>query len=347
MSNKYITQYIDGIPYNLKKPFDFSFLQIKQYEKLLEIKRENSFSEMLDIFFTRKAQEQRIAQRCSATLKLMTNARDRIIRKLAAQKEELEKTSKRDHLRECGNLITANIHSIKKGQHTVIAEDFYLGNGSFREIKLDPQKSPQQNAAKYYKAYTKARNADKFLADLIKNGKNELIYIESVIEQIQRVENEKDLTDIQNELIQTGYIKKKSQQKQTKLKQPESVPHCFQSTSGMLIYAGKNNIQNDKLTLKTASKTDIWLHAQKIQGAHVIISCSGIYPDEKTLYEAASIAAFYSAAGASRKVPVDFTSVKNVKKPSGSKPGMVIYTDYQTLNAVPDEDLVKRLRKEN
>ena len=327
-----------------KKPVDFSFTQIKQYEGLYETKHEECFSGMLDMFFTCRAQEQRISQRSAATLKTMTTARDRLVRKLAVQKTELTETSKRDHLRESGDIITANLHTMKKGQQLLIADDFFSPDGVRREIQLDPVKTPQQNAAKYYKAYTKAKNAGHILVEQIKNGEKELEYTESVIEQIKRAENESDLNDILSELSLTGYIRKKSKQKQQKGKQTESLPHMFKSTSGMKIFAGKNNMQNDRLTLRSAAKTDIWLHTQKIQGAHVIISCDGKHPDEITLNEAASIAAYYSAARTGGKIPVDYTQVRNVKKPSGGRPGMVIYNDYQTITAVPDEDLIIRLR---
>jgi predicted ribosome quality control (RQC) complex YloA/Tae2 family protein len=335
------------------KPYDFSFTLIKQYEEKYVSELTEGFSYMLDEFFTRSAQENRISQRSLSTLKSMTTARDRLVRKLAAQRMELIDTSKRDYFRECGDIISANLHLIKKGQQLLVAEDFYLESGGVREIKLDPLKTPQQNAAKYYKTYTKSKNAQKYLDEQIKSGERELEYIKSVIEQIRRIENEHDLEEVRNELTQTGYLKKQKQhQKQLKSKPQkarssfkESAPHSFVSSSEMRIFAGKNNIQNDRLTLKSASKYDIWLHAQKIHGAHVIISCAGAFPDETTLQEAASIAAYYSAAREDTKVPIDYTYVKNVKKPPGGRPGMVIYNDYNTILANPDEGVVRRLSR--
>ena len=323
-------------------PFDFSYTQIKQYETYYLLNREDSFSCMIDTFFTRSEQKKRIDQRSSATLKTMTTARDRLIRKMTAQRVELESTSKRDYLRECGDLITANLHVMNKGEEYLSAEDFYSENNSHRKITLDPLKTPQQNAAKYYKSYSKAKNAYKFITEQIKNGEKELEYLDSVIELIKRIETENDLNEVRYELTSTGYIKK---YKQSKVKQTESAPLRFLSSTGKRIYVGRNNIQNDKLTLKTASKSDIWLHAQKIHGAHVIISCDGAQPDDVTLNEAASIAAYYSAARRDSKVPIDYTNVKKVKKPSGGRPGMVIYNDYQTILATPDEQLVNCLRE--
>ena len=324
-------------------PKDFSYTCIKQYENTYKLIQEDNFSFMLDSFFTRSEQKRRMDQRSAATLKAMITARDRLIRKLAIQKVEVNETSKKDYHRQCGDLVIANLHLIRKGQKSLIAEDFYSENNELREIQLDPMKTPQQNAAVHYKAYTKAKNAGKFLDEQIRNGEKELEYIESVIENLHRIENEQDLTGIRNELMQTGYIKIQKQNK--KIKNEESAPLRFISSSGIQILVGRNNVQNDKLTLKSASKSDIWLHAQKIHGAHVIIDCSGIFPDEQTLNDAATLAAYYSAARSGTKVPVDYTYVKNVKKPSGGRPGMVIYNDYKTIIASPDEKTVLKLQE--
>jgi len=326
---------------------DFSFLPIKQYEDLYSIVTQSSFSALLDGFFTLRAKEKFINQKSAATLKIMTLARDRIIRKLAVQKAEIDNTVKCDFMRQCGDLIIANIHLIKKGQEVLQAEDYYCQGGGMREIKLDTQKTPQQNAAKYFKLYSKLKNAKAFLSEMITKGEKELEYVESVIEQISRLESESDLNEIRNELIVTGYIKQKRQQELKKTKQVVSSPYVFLSSSGMRILVGRNNIQNDKLTLKSSARTDMWLHAQKIHGAHVIISCEGTTPDEDTINEAATIAAYYSSARNSGKVPIDFTLVKNVKKPAGGKPGMVIYNDFKTIIAIPDEELVNKLRAES
>jgi len=337
-----------------KKPMDFSFTHIGQYENAYIAERESSFSALLDGYYTKSAQEKRIRQRSSATLKIITTARERLIRKLNTQRLELDETSKRDFYRECGDMITSNIHLLKKGQQLFMAEDYFSSTGGLREIKLDTLKTPQQNAAKYYKAYTKAKNAQTILTKQIENGEKELEYIESVIELIKRIENESDLNEIREELLATGYIKQKrtdsKEHKKGKKKhsnQKESSPHRFISTSGMRIYVGRNNMQNDRLTLKTAAKSDMWFHAQKIHGAHVVVSCAGSFADEKTRREAATLAAYYSAARLDSKVPVDYTFIKNVKKPSGGRPGMVIYNDYKTIITTPDENLVKQLRDDS
>jgi len=326
----------------IKSPRDFSYTRIQQYEGVMDVDVETDFSSMLDKFYTLKARRERIRQRSSATLKIVKNARDRIIRKLSVQQEELKKTSERERQRQCGDLIMANLHGMRKGERTLVAPDFYSDNGLFREIPLDPLKTPQQNAAKYYKEYTKAKNAEKYLTELIRDGEKELFYLESVTQEINMAESEQDLVDIRGELSQTGYIRTGTGAQGSK-KRVESTPMRFLSSSGMQILAGRNNNQNDRLTLKTAMKSDYWLHTQKIHGSHVIISCEGAEPDDTTLLEAAAIAAYYSDARAGGKVPVDYTQVKNVKKAPGGRPGMVLYTQYNTILARPDEGLAERL----
>ena len=322
-------------------PQDFSFTPIMQYEGALRIKREESFSEMLDGFFTKKTQQERVRQRASAMFKAMNTAKDRLVRKLAAQREDMAKAAQRDAMRECGDIITANFHLIAKGQSELTAQDFYRGDGAVRTIALDPLKTPQQNAAKYYKEYSKAKNTEKYLEQQIKLGDSELAYLESVVHEINLAEGERDLNEIRAELEHTGYIKTR---RKTKEKQAATAPMRFTSSAGLEILAGRNNTQNDALTLKTAQKSDIWLHAQKQNGAHVIISCGGAEPDEASLLEAAAIAAYYSSGSASGKTAVDYAQVKHVKKPSGGRPGMVIYTNYKTVIVSPDGQLAEKLR---
>jgi len=311
---------------------DFSYMPILQYSGFATAMIADGFSAMLDLYFTQSAKEQRIKQKTASTLKTVKTARDRLSRKMAAQIKELEETEHREKFRQDGDIIMANLHLIKRGQTVLVAEDFYGEQGAVREIKLSELKSPQQNAAMYYKRYTKAKNARKFLDEQIKIAAEDVFYLESVIEQLERVENELELAEIRDELMNAGYIKKQFKRKQ---KQTVSAPMLFTSSSGMQIRVGKNNIQNDKLTFKMSLKSDVWLHAQKIHGAHVIISCEGKAPDDVTLSEAASLAAYYSASRTSTKVPIDYTLVRNVKKTPGSRPGMVIYTDYKTIMAEP------------
>ena len=209
------------------------------------------------------------------------------------------------------------------------------------DIPLDVRLSPQENAARYFKQYTKAKTAEKYLTAQLQKGREELQYLESVLQELSQAESEQDFNDVRIELTDGGYIRQRGK------KQPgfqrASRPREFRTSAGLRILVGRNNRQNDRLTTKDADKRDIWLHTQKIHGSHVILCTGGAEPDEQSLMEAASLAAYFSQAQDSTKVPVDYTPVRFVKKPAGAKPGMVIYTTYQTLLADPDEELVKRL----
>ena len=344
-------------------PCDFSFMHIKQYEDAVLVETLPGFSELLESYYSRRARENRIKNKTSDLCRCVKTARDRVIRKLITQKAELETTADRDYLRQSGDIIIANLHLIKKGQKELIAHDYYSQADAERKIVLDPLKTPQQNAQWYYKKYTKAKNAEKFLSEQIVNGEKELEYLESVLEAISFAENESDIQEIRQEISSAGYLRlkvndntgKQSQRSgsarrgdsKRKHKTKESVPMKFLSSTGMQILAGKSNVQNDKLTLKTAGKSDVWLHAQKIHGAHVVVSCSDKEADQTTLNEAAIIAAYFSSARLSANVPVDYTFARYVKKPSGGKPGMVIYSNFKTINATPDEKLVMKLRVKN
>jgi predicted ribosome quality control (RQC) complex YloA/Tae2 family protein len=325
------------------KPADFSFLPILQYGPTSEIRRYESFSELLDDFYAAREQSERAKQRGQDLLKSVTNAKDRTARKIANQKTELAATGQRERLRELGDIITSNLYQMEKGMRVLRAMDFYDPEGTEVEITLDPLKTPQQNAAKYYKDYNKAKTAQEMLTLQIEKGERELEYLSGVLENIPLAEGDRDLQEIRQELMETGYLKvtKKTGKKE---KKQVSKPMEFRSSCGLRISVGKNNTQNDQLTTKSAFKSDIWLHTQKIHGSHVILWTEGKEPDVRSLEEAAILAAYFSQARESSKVPVDFTPVKFVKKPAGARPGMVIYTTYQTAYVTPDEELIKRLR---
>lgn len=326
-----------------EQPSDFSFMPILQYEDAVSSVSCRSFSELLESYFTRREKQEQMRRKSQSLLKNVRSAHERSLRKLAARREELLRTADRELARKRGDLITANLYRMKKGDRILEAEDYFENNCPLIKIPLDPLKSPQQNAASYYKEYNKAKTAETYLGDLIEKGEKEEAYLLSVMDEITRSESERDLMDIRRELTETGFIRQQKTGKREKIR--ESEPLRFISSAGMTITVGRNNSQNDKLTTKTARRTDIWLHVQKLHGSHVIISCDGVQPDERTLFEAASLAAYYSQARGSGKVPVDYTQVRNVKKPSGSLPGAVIYSDYRTLLAQPDERLCKSLAK--
>ena len=236
---------------------------------------------------------------------------------LENQKKELAATADRDALRIKGELVTANLYRISKGQNKLIAENYYDPELREIEIPLSPLLSPQQNAAKYFKEYNKAKNAEIFLTEQIEKGSAELEYLESILDELSRAENEKDLNEIRAELVSGGYLRQ--QDKKKRMKTPPSKPMEFVSSHGLRIRVGRNNSQNDLLTLKSSFKSDLWFHTQKIHGSHVILSCEGGVPDEDSVREAACLAAYFSQARDGQNVPVDYALVKYVKKPAGAK----------------------------
>ena len=320
---------------------DFTYGPVTQYGTYAETEIYDSFSHLLDDFYEKREQAERVKQKGRDLLKTATTARDRVRRKLAAQEKELTACLDRDHLRICGELITANLYRMERGQSRLTAQNYYDENCADVDIPLDVRLSPQENAARYFKQYAKAKTAEKYLTAQLQRGGEELQYLESVLQELAQAESEQDFNDIRTELTDGGYLRGRGK------KQPgfqrASKPREFRSSAGLRILVGRNNRQNDRLTTKDADKRDIWLHTQKIHGSHVILCTGGTEPDEQSLIEAASLAAYFSQAQGSTKVPVDYTPVKFVKKPAGAKPGMVVYTTYQTMLADPDEELVKRL----
>ena len=324
------------------RPFEFSCLPIRQYGSAAEQETYESFSALLDAFYEARERQERVRQRGADLIRTATTARDRLRRKLAMQEKDYAATQDRDRLRVCGDLITSNLYRMERGQSKLVCENFYDENCAETTIQLDPLLTPQQNAAKYYKRYTKAKTAEKYLREQMEIARRDLEYLESVLEEIQHAEAEQDFIEIRNELRDAGFLRKPGKSK----KEPKRTarPWEFHTTSGIRVLVGRNNRQNDQLTCKEADHRDIWLHTQKIHGAHVIRCTGGQAVDDDTIVEAAKLAAWYSQARESGNVPVDYTQVKNVKKPAGARPGMVIYNTCRTVNVTPDEELVKALR---
>ena len=325
------------------KPADFSFRPILQYGPGTELRRFETFSRMLDEFYAAREAAERVKQKGQDFIKSVTNARDRVARKLANQEKDLEATRDRDTLRKYGDIITTNLYAMERGMSMLKAADYYDPDCREIEIPLDPLLTPQQNAAKYYKEYNKAKTAEEMLAVQLEKGRKELDYLSSVLENITLSEGDRDLQEIRQELTDTGYLRRQKTASKRE-KRVTSKPMEFRSTAGLRISVGKNNSQNDRLTTREAFKSDLWLHTQKIHGSHVILWTDGKEPDEESVREAASLAAWFSQGRESGKVPVDYTPVKFVKKPAGARPGMVVYTTYETMYVAPDEALAKRLR---
>ena len=326
-----------------ERPWDFTCIPIRQYEDLITQEPQPSFSALLDTFYAKRDSLERMRQKTQALRKTLTNLHNRTARKLANQQKELEATFDREHLRRLGDIVTANLHVVSRGQAWLTAVDFYDPEMKEIDIPLNPAISPQQNAAKFYKDYQKAKTAEKVLTEQIAKGEAELSYLASVLDELSRVESERDMQDIRQELTEGGYLRETGQKKKMKL--PASKPMVFRSSDGFEILVGRNNRQNDLLTCKLAQKQDIWLHTQKIHGSHVIIACAPETPPDRTVTEAMQLAAYFSQAREGQNVPVDYTRVKNVKKPAGAKPGMVIYDHYSTAVVTPDAALAEKLRE--
>ena len=321
------------------KPLDFACVPVGQYGGAAECAAYPSFSALLDAFYEARERQERTRQRGADLLRAASTARDRLRRKLAFQEKEYAETQDRDKLRIQGDLITANLYRMERGQSRLECENFYEDNAP-AVIPLDPLLTPQQNAAKYYKRYAKAKTAEKYLRQQMDLAERDLHYLESVLAEIERAETEQDFLDIRSELREAGFLKKQGK----KDKSRPAAPWEFRTSSGLRVLVGRNNRQNDKLTLKDADRRDLWLHTQKIHGSHVILRCAGRSPTEEDIAQAAVLAAWFSQARESGNVPVDYTEVRNVKKPAGGRPGMVVYTTYRTVSVTPEEAAVKRMR---
>ncbi len=321
---------------------DFSFVNIMQYGQLMNIKKHESACELLDYFYAQRDNAARLKQRANDLFKMLVSTSERITKRIANQKNELLQCEKKDELKLMGDLLSANLYRFQKGDTKAVVENFYDENCPQIEIKLNEMLTPSQNAQKYYSEYRKCVTAEKKLAEQIELGEQELEYIESVFDSLTRAVTENEVNELRLELAEQGYLKAS----RLKSKPPKSAPPLeFVSDDGYRILVGRNNKQNDKLTMKTAAKTDIWLHTHNIPGSHVIIETQGDEPPMETIEQAAKLAAVHSKAKNSAQVPVDYCLVKFVKKPNGSKPGMVIFSNNKTLYVKPDESITERLKK--
>ncbi len=321
-------------------PFDFTFFIPKQYGNSVKYKTFDSYNSLLDEYFTERDVKQKQRELSSKLIKHVTNLAQRAERKLHAREADFIKSKKREHLRIYGELICAGMHNISPGASFFDTEDYYNDMRPIR-VPLDPALSAAGNAQKYFKEYKKAASAEKMLSTLIEQNKDECRYLNSVLYSLSRSESANEIDSIYAELVEEGYIKRKSNSKS----KPQALkPLLFTSSDGFKITVGRNNRQNDVLTLKTADKNDIWLHVKDAPGSHVIIEAGGADVPDSTIMEAAVIACTYSSAAMSANVPVDYTQVRNVKKPAGAKPGMVIYKTNRTVYATPSKDLCNRLQ---
>lgn len=316
------------------KPKDFAFMDIRQYGSAMTVSEKKSFSEMLDAFYAERDQIERMRVKSQDLLRLLANHADRLSRKIANQQAELSACAERDTLRIKGDLLSANMYAIQKGETSVKLQNFYDENLAELEIALDPALTPQQNAQKYYKNYRKAKTAEEKLTEQIGLAQTELTYIDSVFESLALAENERDLNEIRAELAEQGYVRRKAGKKNQK-QLALSEPLKFKTSDGFTVLVGRNNRQNDKLTMKDANNNDIWFHTKNIPGSHTVLVTDGKAPTETAMEEAAVLAAQHSRAKDSAQVPVDYTQIRYVSKPQGAKPGMVIYVQYKTVYVDP------------
>lgn len=331
-------------PFMLKdetgKPFDFSFMPIRQYGTKYTTEEKESFSSLLDEFYFECDRLDRTRQKAQDLVKFLGSAIARISKKISLQQAELRQCADREQLRISAELINANLYRLEKGAAFYDLENYYDENKPIR-IKADPSKSPAANAQKYFKDYRKAKTAEAMLTELIEQGQNDLQYLETVADALDRASTQAEIEEIRNELVVSGFMrfKKKNNQKQPKLLPPME----YMTSDGFRVLVGRNNMQNDKLSLKTASKSDMWLHTQKFPGSHVIIVSDNKEISDDAIVEAAEIAAYHSKARDAKLVPVDYTYVKHLKKPQGAPPGKVIYHVYYSVNVTPNKDKIDKM----
>ncbi len=315
------------------KPIDYSYMDITYLGKSsVDIQHFSSLRELFDLYFAEKDRLCRIHQRAHDLVSLLSNATARTERKLALQKEALIDSERGEEYKKYGDLITANIYRLERGMESFSAVDYYDESCPEIEIKLDPRLDPSRNAQKMYKLYNKSKTAKQVLSEQIATWERELVYLDSVRAFLDRAESEQDLVEIRDELYRAGYASKLSgykPQKQTKLR-----PMQYKTSGGYPLLVGRNNVQNDELTFRIAEKQDIWFHVKDVPGSHVIMVTDGEEPSERDYTEAAELAAHYSKA-TGHLVAVDYTAVKNVKKPQGAKPGFVIYKTNYTAYVKP------------
>lgn len=320
-------------------PKEYSYVPLTCFGKNMTVVPKKSFSELIDGYFSKRGKSERIKQKSADILKLLTNAESRILKKTDAQKNELAECDKADEYKKTGDLIISNMYLIKRGMETVKVTDYT--DMSSVTILLDAKLTPSQNAQRYYKKYSKLKKARIELAKQVELSKAELEYIYTVLDSLSRADGETDLNQIRDELYSSGYasrMKNYSVQKQTTPR-----PLKFRTSGGYTLLCGKNNTQNDYVTTKLADKKDWWFHVKNMPGSHVVMQSGDAEPSERDFTEAAMVAAFYSKAEGNN-IAVDYTKAKNVKKPSSSKPGFVIYSSNWTAYVTPNEEEIKKMQ---
>ena len=328
----------DYIPTLIKtpegRPLEYSFMPITQYENGAKTEEKESFSALIDSFFAERSRAERIKQRASDILKLLTNAESRLTRRISLQEDELSLCADKEQFKRYGDLITSNLYLLKRGMTEATVIDYYDESCPEVVITLDSRLSPSQNAQRYYKRYNKCKSAEIHLREQIAKGREELKYLDTVFDSLTRAETEADLNEIRRELYESGYASRMKNYTASKMSAPK--PLEFRTASGWRVLCGKNNAQNDYITHKVAGKGDIWFHIKDYPGSHVVLLCDGAEPDAIDFTEAATVAAVYSKAPLGQRVTVDYTRIKNIKKPPASKPGYVTFSSNYSAYVIND-----------
>lgn len=324
------------------KPIEFCFMDVQQYGSSMHTERIETFGKLIDVYFEKRDLADRIKQRGQDIIKLVASANARLQKKIDLQRTELIECEEGEKFKLYGDLLTANLYALQRGVKNACVVNYYSENCEEIDIELDTRLTPSQNAQRYYKKYNKCKNAKHYLTEQIAAAESELSYLETVSQALQNAETEADLAEIRHELSKSGYASRMHSFKAAKM--PPVKPLEFKTTNGYRVVCGKNNIQNDHLTFKMATKGDLWFHVKGAPGSHVVLFCDGAEPPERDYTEAAIIAATYSAFGDGGQIPVDYTRVKNVKKPPAAKPGYVTYATNYTAYVTQDEKLCESLR---
>ncbi|WP_077309698.1 Rqc2 family fibronectin-binding protein [Terribacillus halophilus] len=319
------------------KKEDFYVMDLRSIEGTRE--HYDTMSRLIDAFYSGKAERDRVKQQAGDLIRFLKNEREKNIRKLTIHENTLKKSEEADTYQRNGELLTAHMHQIKQGDTDAVVTDYYDPDQSQVSIKLNPNKTPSENAQSYFKQYNKLKKSRTMVEQELEKTNAEIEYLDQLVQQVEGA-REQDVEEIREELREQGYLKAKTQQKKNK-KPNLPTPETYTATDGTTILVGHNNKQNEYLTMKLAHKQDTWLHTKDIPGSHVVIRSSE--PSEETLEEAAKLAAWFSKSRLSSSVPVDYTLIRHVKKPNGAKPGFVTYDQQKTLYVTPGESLVKKL----
>lgn len=329
---------------NNEEVIDFSAIDLNQFGCNV-IRRKDTMNKILDLYYESRDRQDRVKQKSSDLRKNISTKKERLLNKVQKQELELRESKEREKYKIMADLIMANLYKINKGDSSVEIENFYDPKLEVISINLDPKISASDNAQKYYKKYNKLKHASNLLTKEILKSKEEISYLDNIIFSIDNSSSIDEIEEIREELTKEGYLKSYHKKNKRNKTINSSKPYHYISSSGLDIYVGKNNIQNDRLTLKVASKDDLWFHTKDIPGSHVILKNIEKQIDENSIKEAALLAAFYSKGNMSENVAVDYTERRNVKKPSGSKPGMVIYENNKTIYVTPDKERLRCIKK--